>query len=311
MFWFSRKKGTYPIGVDMGDDVLKLAQFGSNGKGISLIAGRSETRPNDVLPGSGGWQRWAIEAISRLTANGDFKGREAIAAMPAGEVFIDHIKVPKVKDGKAEDAVFLKIKQKLPFDGADAMIKYIPTENDNVMVIATERGKIDRYLAIFEKAELQIKSIIAWPIAMVNSYTMFFGRRKSDVETVVMLLDIEADNTNVVVCRHKNLLFARSIPIGTKQISNEKIMTRLALELNACRRQVGSMLGKIQIERLIFLSGPSVDKEVCTKIAKQLELPAQTGDCLAAVEIEDSSSLKINRRQCQSSWATAFGLSLS
>jgi hypothetical protein len=38
-----------------------------------------------------------------LTANGKFKGRDVIAAMPANEVFIDHMKMPKVKDG-AEDA---------------------------------------------------------------------------------------------------------------------------------------------------------------------------------------------------------------
>jgi Tfp pilus assembly PilM family ATPase len=313
-----------PIGVDLGDDTLKVAQLGNNEKGIKLIAGGSENRPEDVEPGSGDWQRWAIEAIRRLTGNGKFRGRDVIAAVPASEVFIEHMKMPKIKDGPAKvkkgiwgpdvrlrDAIFSKIKQKLPFETDDAMIKYIPTEQDNVLVIVAERNKIDRYLAIYEKANLRIKSIAVWPAALTNSYVKFFGRRKADIEAIVMLLDIETNYTNVVICRHKNLLFARSIPIGEKQFDDEKMITRLALELNACRRNFSSMHRKAQIERLIFLSGQAVNMDICTAIAKQLEIPAQRGDCLKAVDIGESCGSGIDRRGCQFSWATAFGLSLS
>jgi type IV pilus assembly protein PilM len=310
MFWPS-KNHVYSIGVDMGDDTLKLVQLGANGKSVNLMAGGSKNRPKDVKPGSSEWQRWALEAIRELTANGRFRGRNVVAAIPASEVFIDHIKMPKIEDDKLYDAVFSKIKNKLPFDPDDAMIKYIPTEEDNILVTATERKKIDRHLAIYEKANLQIKSIAVWPAALTNSYTKFFGRRKTDVESVVMLLDIEPNDTNVVICRHKNLLFARSIAIGATQLDDEKAVARLVLELTACRQHFGSMYKKAQIERLIFVSGQIVDKNICTTIAKQLEMPAQIGDCLAAVEIVDPYGSGIDRRGCQFSWATAFGLSLS
>jgi len=305
------KNHTYPIGVDMGDDTVKMVQLANNGKGISLIAGGSETRPADVKPGSGDWQRWAIEIVKKLTANGEFRGRDVIAAMPAHEVFIDHIKMPKVNDNKPEDAILSKIKQKLPFEADNAMIKYITTEQDNALIIATERKKIDRHLAIYEKANLQIKSIGVWPIALTNSYTNFFGRRKADIDATVMLLDIETNYTNAVICRHKNLLFARSIPIGTEQLETEKNVTRLVFELTACKRYLSSMQRKTQIERLIFLSGQTENRNICSTIAKQLEMPAQTGDCLAAVEIEEPNGSGIDRRNCQVNWATAFGLSLS
>ena len=45
-------------------------------------------------------------------------------------------------------------------------------------------------------------------------------------------------------------------------------------------------------------------------IAKQMELPAQMGNCMAAVEVSGSNSA-FDRRGCNFSWATAFGLSLS
>jgi Tfp pilus assembly PilM family ATPase len=317
------KNDTCPIGVDMSNDALKLVQLANNGKAVSLIAGSSEALPGDIKPGSGSWQRWAIEAIKKLTTDGIFQGRDVIAAMPAGEVFIDLIKAPaqpktkkktrqapKTIDGELQQALFSKVRQSLPFDADKAMIKYIATEQNNVLAIAAEREKIDRHLAIYEKANLQIKSIGVWPAAMANTYVTFFGRRKTDVEAIVMLLDIEADRSNVVICRHKNLLFARSIPIGAKQLNDEKVLTRLVLELTGCRRYFGSMYREAKIERMIFLSGGVVKTNICTTIAKQLETPAQMGDCLAAVEITDPAGLGIDRRQSRLNWATAFGLSL-
>ncbi len=317
MFWFSNNHA-YPIGVDMGDDSVRVVQLCSNGNGVSLIAGGSENRPAEVKPGSGEWQRWAIEAIRRLTSNGEFRGRAVVATIPASEVFIDHIKMPKIRDEKGtkpQDMLISRIKQKLPFEPDDAMIKYIPTEGDNALVIATEREKIDRHLAIYEKANLQIKTMAVWPAALANSYVRFFGRRKTDIEAIVMLICMEANCTNVVICRHKNPLFARSIPIRVTGLGSEQddeVMGRLVLELNGCRRQFGSMYRNAQIERLIFLSGQRVDKDVCTAIAKQLEMPAQMGDSLAAVEIlMGRDGPVVDRRGCQVNWATAFGLSLS
>ncbi len=313
-----------PIGVDMGDDIVKVVQLENNGKGVSLVAGDSEERPADVKPGSGDWQRWAIEAVKKLTANGRFHGRDVIAAMPASEVFIDHIKMPgtsnatksfseptNINDDKLADAVFPKIKQKLPFESDGALIKYITAEQDSVLVIATERKKINRHLAIYEQANLQVKSIGVWPVALTNSYTRFFGRRKADIEVIVMLLDIEPNRTNVVICRHENLLFARSIPVGTKQLESHEMAARLVLELTACKRQFSSMQKNAHVERLIFLSGQAGNRDICATIAKQLEIPAQTGDCLAAVKTADPCRLGIDRRGCQVNWATAFGLSLS
>ena len=323
MFWFS-KNHVYSIGVDMGDDIIKMVQLASNGNGVSVIAGGSERRPVNVIPGSGNWQRWAVDAICELTANAKFRGREVVAVMPANAVFIDHIKMPKIQDDSAEEkkalwssddklqeAIFSKIKQKLPFEPDDAMLKYIPAEGDNVLVTACERKIIDRHLAIYEKANLQIKSLSVWPIALTNSYIKFFGRRKSDIEAVVMLLEMDANCINVVICRHKNPLFARSISIGANQLESDEAITRLVLELTACKQHFGSMQRKAQIERLIFLSAQQECRSTCATIAKQLEMPAQIGNCLAAVEIEDPGHSPIDRRDGEVNWATAFGLSLS
>ena len=304
-----------PIGVDMGENTIKLVQLSCNsngdGNGIQVVTGGSKSRPDDIKHGSAPWQHWCIEVVKSLISSNGYKGKEIIAAMPAKEVFIDNVKVEHANEENLQELAFKKAKQKLPFETDDALLKCIPAEEKNVVVIATERKKIDRYLAIFEKANLNIHSIGIWPLALINTYVKFFARRKSDSETVALLVEVEQECTNIVVCRHKNLLFAHSIPIGAVQLQVDEMLNRLILELEQCKRQFRSLYKKALLERLIFLSGQSLDKDVYTKIAKQMELPAQVGDCLAAVEMHNPSEAAIERRNCKINWSTAFGLSLS
>lgn len=313
------------IGVDAGNYSLKLAQLAHRGKGAALIAGKNEDCPDDVKPASANWQRWAIVGMREAMATGRFHGKEVVAAMPASDVFVDNIKVGvpfengsqnrnltlKTRSDKLPRAISSKIEQKLPFEIDDAVVKYIPTEQDNALVIATERKIIDRHLAMYERAGLTIKSIVPWPTALTSCYAKFFGRRKTDLQAIVMLLDTEPNSTNVVICRHKKVLFACSIPIGIQQIDDGKIATRLVLELTACRRRFASIYQNARIERLIFLSGPAVEPDTYISIAKQMEIQAQMGDCMAAIEIANPYRSGINKRVSHLNWATAFGLSLS
>lgn len=307
------KKNSYVIGVDLGNDCLKLAQLANGSEDTVLIAGQYVNRPADILPGTARWQRWAIEVMREAAHDGNFKGKDVVAALPANEVFIDHIRWPKKFDGKIEDAIFAKIKQKLPFEPIEqnTLIKYIPAEQDNVIVLATERTMIDRHLAIYERAGMTLKSIGVWPVALAACYARFFGRRKTDLDAIVMLLDIQPDCTNAVISRHKNPLYACSIPVGIKQLKDEKLTGRLVMELTACRREFLSLYKGVQIERLIFLSGLAVDPDVYRTIAKQLEVQAQMGDCMAAIQMNDPDRFGLDRRNGTVGWALAFGLSLS
>jgi len=312
MFGFGKKQ-SHLIGVDLGNDCLKLAQLANGSEDTHLVAGQYVNRPADITAGTARWQRWAIQAMRETAESGQFKGRDVVAALPAGEVFIDHLRWPKKFDGKIEDAIFAKIKQKLPFEPIqkNTLIKYIPTEQDNVIVLATERGAIDRHLAIYERAGLAIKSIGVWPVALAHCYAEFFGRRKTDLDAVVMLLDIQPDCTTMVICRHQNPLYACSVPLGSKQLKEEPMVGRLVMEVTAGRREFLSLYRNVQIERLIFLSGLAVDADIYRTVARQLEVQAQMGDCMAAVKMSDPDRSGLDRRNGTVSWALAFGLSLS
>lgn len=307
------RKQVLPIGIDVCDDRVNIAQLASNSKGLTLLGGTSRQRPNDVTPGSSKWQRWVLEVVSNESNNSCFKGKEVVASVPPRELFIDHLKMPKVSKGKVEEELLNRIRQRLSFPAENSVMKYIPTEEQNVLVMVMDRDKIDRHLAVYEKAGVQIRSIDVWPLTLVKTYVEFFGRRKSDREATVLILDFTPSYCNVLISKHINPLFARSIPLGTNDLQGEEAIKRFVMEVNACRRHFESIYKKPIVDRAIFLTSDSaaVQAQIAfTAIARQMEIPAQMGNCLAAIEL-DSSSASIERRDCNFSWASAFGLSLS
>ncbi|MFC1761458.1 pilus assembly protein PilM [Planctomycetota bacterium] len=308
------KKQAFAIGIDMSRDGLRLAQLANSGKDLSLIAGGSQCCPEEIEVGSASWQHWVVEKVHQLVGHGGFRGKAISTAIPSSDIYVDQIKLPKPSDGQMiEDAIFNRIKNKMPFKGSreSTMIRYMPSDQDNAVVMAADRDVINGHLAIFEKAGLQIKTMGVWPEALVNCYIRFFGRRKADVHEIVMLINVEHTCTKVVICRHQTLLFARSLPLGAVGLVDEQAINRLVLEVTACRRDFMSLYKNSPIARLIFMSGPSVDTSIYATVAKQLEIQAQIGDCLVAVEMPKPLGEVLDRRDQHISWATAFGLSLS
>jgi type IV pilus assembly protein PilM len=314
-------KKSYPIGVDLGGDYLRMAQLGFDGDRLILSSAAYADRPQNISPGTPEWQKWAVMALKELSKTSGFKGKSVITALPSEEVFIDQIRLPRLPEKKIAQAASEKVGPKLPFPAAEAMMKYVPLDSIggnraeiDVLVMATPRKQIARHLAIYENAGVEIRGMSVWPEAMITSFACFFSRRKQESNVINLLINIENHLTNIVICRQKDLLFARAIPIGHDQLRQGEMVQRLTAEIDACTRYFDSVAGGQRIQRLMFFAGKVVEPEICEKIAdlaRKMQIPAQMGDVFSAVEKQPGSDANIDRRDNRINWAAAFGLSLA
>ena len=309
MLWFSSVH-PYSIGVEMAGDHVQLAQLGRKGQQLYLLAGDSMYLPESIEPGSVDWQRWAIKALRSAVQKGMYKGRNVAAVAGAGEVIIKHIKASGVSEKEIDEYIFSKLEHRLKLTKSDSIIKYIRGNKDNLVVLVSSREKIDRQVAVYEQSGLQVQSVTVWPLALTESYVNFFSRRNSDAQTVAMLIDMEPDRTNVVICRQRDVLFAHSIDGGINDFAEKSKTEKLLSELSVCKDQFYSMYEGTYIQRLLFFSCQLLSPENCLLISRHLQMASHLGDCLGAVEMDKGVSLRIDRRQSRYSWATVFGLSL-
>ncbi|MCF7955820.1 MAG: pilus assembly protein PilM [Phycisphaerae bacterium] len=315
------KKTIYPAGIELSSDYLKVAQLGVKDKGLYLNAAVIEACPEGIKFGSGDWQRWVVDTAKKIFSRGGFSGKGIVASIPSEDIFVDHIRVKcAAGDAGLQEAAFKIIANKLPFNSSDAMINYIvagSSENGgetDVVVMAAEREIVNRQLAIYEKAGLEVRGISVWPLAMATSYAKFFGKRQSDADVVSMLIDVDVNHSKIVIAKEADLLFARIIPFGSRHLSSHESSAKFVLEAEACCRYFGSFSSSLQVSRLVFFTGRSVDEAICaevSKLAERLQIPAQIGDVLAAVDAGCSSDISVDRQGRQIDWSIAFGLSLS
>ncbi len=319
MIGFDSKK-TFPIGIDVGSEFVRLAQLGRNKQGLFLQAAGIAQKPSEISVHSPGWQRWAIDAIKEIIHSDSFKGKNIITALPADELFIEPVKVARSAMDRISDIIPQKINKHLPFPAENALYQHVAVEfkengtsETDVLAIAADREAVNRHLAIYEKAGLDIQSISIWPVAMVRSFTSFFCRRQNEQEKIAILLNIGTNHTNVVISRGPDLLFARVVSIGHSQLEQGPMVQRLFSEIDACIRYFESGSQYVQIDRLLFMTGSGVSPSLCEKIAtlaQNMQIPAQVGDVLSAIEINQGPACLVDRRNSRVDWATTFGLSL-
>ena len=319
MFSFNKKR-IYPIGVDLGTTYLRMAQLGMNGQGPFLVSAGLRARPESIEPSSAAWQRWAAGEVKKIWQEAKFKGKDVVTALPSDDLFIDPVKISRASLERVASAALSKVQKRLPFSPDNALLQYIVVDQPEtrgpdveVLVIAAERETVNRHLAIYEKAGLNVVGISIWPTAMMQSYTSFFCRRQNEQERTAILLDVGTRHTNVVICRADKLLFARVIAIGYADLDNEAMGQRLLAEIDACVRYYEDLPGSGIIERMVFLTGSSTANTLCEKIAElaqQMQVHAQIGDVLCAVEMNQGPDCMVDRRNSQIDWATVFGLSL-
>ena len=313
-------KKTGPIGVDLGNDSIRLAQLGLNKQGPFLQAAGTVQKPAEIEPNSPAWQRWAIDSIKAIVHKEMFKGKSVITALPPDDLFIEPIKVPRSALDRLDDIIPQKIQKRLPFPAENALYQHVVVEfrrtgsaETDVLAIAANRETVNRHLAIYEKAGLDIVGMSIWPLAMIRSFTGFFCRRKNEQDKIVILLSIAANHTNVAITRGPDLLFARAVSIGYGQLEQGQMVQRLFSEIDACIRYFETTAGNVRIDRLLFLTGSGTSPILCEKVAEvaqKMQIAAQIGDVLSAVEINQGPDCLIDRRNSKIDWSNVFGLSL-
>ena len=222
--WFAARAN--PIGVDFGSDCLRLAQVQrvpttGTAAEYRLIAAASADVPSHVRHDPAARLAFFVETTRDLLAQGNFRSRQAVLALPAASMHIQHLRMAKMDDSETKKALPWEARGKLPIDPSQALMRhliagevYLDSDPKNeVIVMAAAREFVHQLLASASKARLDIVGMNVEPKALVDCFGHLY-RRKTDSEVTNCFLDIGSCASRAVIARGGHILFARTIPIG-------------------------------------------------------------------------------------------------
>lgn len=215
MHLFSKKDTSY-LGVDLGGSLIKLVQLKNVKKRAQLVTYGYSTKPiRDVNDSFLDYPEEMGAMLARLCKESGVTTHRAITALPAPAVFSSIINLPNITKAdissteKIDEAVRYEAKKIIPLPLEEMTLdwKLLPIMDDmgkneevskkGIQVLLTGAAKkiVRKYLAIFQKANLELMSLETESFALTRSLV---GNDKS----VIMIVDIGATSTYILIVDH-------------------------------------------------------------------------------------------------------------
>jgi type IV pilus assembly protein PilM len=217
-----------PIGVDFGTDTLRLAQVQRLNEGAKpgdeeykLVAAASADVPSQVRKDPAQRLQFFVETTRDLLAQGNFRGRQAILALPVASMYIQHLRTPKMAEEELKKALPWEARGQLPIDPSHALLRHVVAGDihhdqdpkSEVILFAAARTFVEQLLASASKARLDIVGMNVEPKSIIDCFTAIY-KRKNDADATSMFVDIGAGSTRAIIAQGRQIFFARSIQTG-------------------------------------------------------------------------------------------------
>jgi type IV pilus assembly protein PilM len=217
--WFAPRAN--PIGVDFGSDCLRMAQVQFVGNEYRLVAAASADVPPHIKGDVAARMAFFVETTRDLLAQGNFRSRQAILALPAAEMHIQHLRIAKMNEEETKKALPWEARGKIPIDPSKALLRHITAgevyqdqePKNEVIVMAGGREFVQQLLNSAAKARLDVVGMNVEPKAVVDCFEHVY-RRKADQTSINCFLDIGWFGSRVVIAQGPDVRFARTIPVG-------------------------------------------------------------------------------------------------
>jgi type IV pilus assembly protein PilM len=237
--WFGKKSN--PIGVDFGSDSLKMAQVSWENGEPQLIAAASAEVPGHVRHNAPARLNFFADAARELLSSGGFRGREAVLALPAASMFIQHLRLAKMDDEMLKKALPWEARGKLPIDPSHALLRHLVAgeiyhdsdPKSEVILMAAAKELVNNLLNAAVKAKLDVIGMSVEPSAMVDCFGHIY-KRSEDKTAVNCFVDIGCAASRAVIAQGSQILFARTIKIGGDHLTRA-VASNLKMSMDDAR----------------------------------------------------------------------------
>ncbi len=273
------------IGIDFGGDSLKLAHmrlFPNRRELVSLL-----TRNIAGLPDA---------EVSRMLSSSfqiiGVRSPAAVSIINSNLAITKNIEIPSVDPREIKEIINLQAGRHTPYARDEIVIDYMDVGTyknsyTKVLLVIVTAGIIKRQYDIVTKAGLKLEKILFSPEGIGHSAAKLLDLNTSD--SPVSVANIDGNMTDFAVTYRNRLLFARSIPIGARQLAQERdqAFPRFAEELKrSLETYQGENIEKAP-ESLVITGATEEISWVTSALGESLAVPVRSADYLKNMAVSD------------------------
>ena len=223
-----------PIAIDFGTSSIKLLQL-SLGERPAIAAAAELPIPDAIRGDQDKLMSYYAEYLPGLIAEGRFRGKRAMIALPSSRTFIQHMHCPPVDGTNRLDLIKAQLQVKIGTSPDGLVIRYrdiaepqgsgAPPRHE-VICLAIVRDLVMQYVDMLRKQKLNVVGVHPETLALTNAFSHLI-QDDTDRALSTMFVDMGWAGMQVAICRGEHLVFARYVPIGGRHFDQ-----RMAAELH-------------------------------------------------------------------------------
>ncbi len=236
--WGLRTRGLRPIGLDVGNNSIKMIQLLIDGERIAVAAVQETRIDRSVRDDEKSRREFVVSAIKRMLTNGRFQGKNVVSCLPSGKLKITSLRLPEIDDGELELTLRREVAQRFGLDPHNDSINYVVAGNvrqgdeikNELIVFAAANETIKNHIRLLVDAGLKPSSIDTVPCALFRSFERSL-RRQEDRDRTTVFVDVGSNHTTVVFGRGGEISFVKEIPIGGDKF-NQEVAAKLCITVS-------------------------------------------------------------------------------
>ena len=220
--------------VDIGNGSIKVVelkkQFGKVGlKGFGTAPVRSDYHNGEIVQAKG------LQSSVKTALRGFPK--EVIFSCCGSSMMVKKIRIPKIDLDFIAEQIRWEAEQYIPFNIDEVNIEFdvvdIPSNEDTMglLLVAVLKEKVSSYVNLFAQSGYGVRIVDVSGFALANCYTYNYPEQQSNP---VVLLDIGAFYTNLVVVDKAKVVYCRDIQFGGDKY-DEELATNMGLTQNEAK----------------------------------------------------------------------------
>jgi type IV pilus assembly protein PilM len=206
------------VGIDFSGNNLKFAhaRISSNKREVINLSSRDISGLADA-------------DISKVIRSGygelGAKNPQIINIIPPHLVITKNIEIPSVNEKEIREIINLQAGRHTPYSREEIIVDYIDigtykNSYTKILLVIVARSVVKRQFEILDKAGLQLERVLLAPEGLAWSVSKVLKIETQDSPANVVHIDEGFTDFSIVF--KNNVVFIRSIPIGTRHLLNEK-----------------------------------------------------------------------------------------
>lgn len=218
-----------PIAIDFGVSALKVLQL-TAGDPPSLVAAACLPTPENFLGDAAKRFEFQFKALPKLVRSVGFKGKRAMCAIPAAQMFCKHMQFPRSESVDVAELARQAVAQALTCSMDALIYRHVVVEGANagsgpaapgvkqeVICMAASRQFVGQLMQSIRDSKLEPVGMHPECLAAMRAFEPI-NRREGDAKIATLYLDIALGSTKAWILHGNDLVFAKTIAVGGRDL---------------------------------------------------------------------------------------------